>query len=128
MPTNLQQMIDVANAVVPRITPTQAMEMIDWTTTLVVDVREQQELLETGMIAGAIHVPRGVLELRADPESDSHDSHFSKHKTVILYCSGGRRAALGGKALKELGYAFVYNLRAFTDWIASGGAVQQYAA
>ena len=57
-----------------------------------------------------------MLEFRADPESRYHDQNFAKDKTVILYCASGGRAALGGQALKDLGYGEVYNLGAFKDW------------
>jgi rhodanese-related sulfurtransferase len=42
---------------------------------------------------------------------------------VIVYCASGGRAALGGQALKELGYADVYNLGGFKDWAESGGPI-----
>jgi rhodanese-related sulfurtransferase len=40
-----------------------------------------------------------------------------------LYCASGGRAALAGKALKDLGYERVYNLGG--DWAGSGGAVEK---
>ena len=49
------------------------------------------------MVAGAAHVPRGILEFRADPESATHDKAFARDKTIILYCGSGGRAALAGK-------------------------------
>lgn len=92
--------------------------------TLVVDVRDAPEVEQSGKVAGAVHVPRGMLEFRADPESPYHDEHFSKDKTVIVYCASGGRSALSGQALKELGYEQVYNLGGFGDWAESGGAVE----
>jgi rhodanese-related sulfurtransferase len=79
----------------------------------------------TGKIAGAANVSRGMLEFRADPESPYHDKAFAKDKTVILNCASGGRSALAGKALKDLGYAEVFNLGAFKDWAESGGAVDR---
>jgi rhodanese-related sulfurtransferase len=72
-----------------------------------------------------VHVSRGMLEFRADPESAYHDKAFSKDKTVIIYCASGGRSALSGKVLKDMGYAEVYNLGAFKDWEESGGAVDK---
>jgi rhodanese-related sulfurtransferase len=114
-------MMEAANAVVPRITPVQAREMIDKGDALVVDVRDAPEVEKSGKVAGSIHVSRGMLEFRADPESPYHDKHFSKDKTLILYCGSGGRAALAGKVLKDMGYGNVYNLGAFKDWAESGG-------
>ena len=92
--------------------------------TLVVDVRDAPEVEQSGKVDGAVHVSRGMLEFRADPESPYHDQNFAKDKTVIVYCASGGRAALGGQALKELGYAEVYNLGAFKDWAEAGGAIE----
>lgn len=125
MATTVKQMLEAANAVVPKITPALAKQMIAGGNALVVDLRDGPELAASGKIAGAVHVSRGLLEFRADPELPSHDKNFAKDKAVILYCGSGGRAALAGKMLKELGYAEVYNLGGFKDWADSGGAVEK---
>ena len=125
MATSVKQMMEAANAAVPRITLAQAREMIAKGNTLVVDVRDAPELEKSGKVAGAVHVSRGMLEFRADPESPYHDKNFSKDKTVILYCASGGRSALAGKQLKDMGYGQVYNAGAFKDWAESGGAVDK---
>lgn len=125
MVTTLKQMMESANAAVPKITPVEARDMIAKGNTLVVDVRDAPEVENTGKIAGSVHVSRGMLEFRADPDSPYHDKNFARDKTVILYCASGGRAALGGKALKEMGYANVYNMGGFKDWAESGGAVEK---
>ena len=123
MTTSVKQMMEAANAAVPRITPVQAREMIAKGNALVVDVRDAPEIEKSGKVAGAVHVSRGMLEFRADPESPYHDKNFDKSKTVILYCASGGRSALSGKVLKEMGYHEVYNLGAFKDWAEGGEAV-----
>lgn len=125
MATSVKHMLEAANAVVPRATPAQAREMIAKGNTLVVDVRDAPEVEQSGKVAGAIHVSRGMLEFRADPESPYHDKNFAKNKTLILYCASGGRSALGGKVLKDMGYDRVYNLGAFKEWLESGGAVDK---
>src|ERR1700686_609559 len=125
MTTSVKQMREAANAAVPRITPAQAKEMIAKGDTLVVDVRDGTEVEKSGKIAGAVHVSRGMLEFRADPESPYHDKNFAKDKTVILYCASGGRSALAAKALKDLGYAQVYNVGAFKDWAEAGGEIDK---
>jgi len=121
MGTTVAQMIEAANAVVPRVTPLQAREMIAKGNVLVIDVRDAPEVEKTGKVAGSVHVSRGMLEFRADPQSPYHDIQFSKDKTLILYCASGGRAALAGKVLKDMGYGSVYNLGGFKDWAESGG-------
>jgi rhodanese-related sulfurtransferase len=125
MAKTAKDLVDAANAVVPKITSAQAQQIISKGNALIVDVRDAPEVEQSGKVAGAVHVPRGMLEFRADPESPYHDSNFAKDKTVIVYCASGGRAALGGQALKELGYSEVYNLGAFKDWVQSGGAVDK---
>ncbi len=124
MPTSVKQMIEAANAEVPRVSPVEAQRMIA-EGALVVDVRDAPELAQSGRIAGALHVSRGMLEFRADPDSPSPDLHFALDRPVIVYCASGGRSALAGRVLKELGYRKVYNLGAFKDWVAAGGAVDR---
>jgi len=125
MATSVKQMLEAANAAVPKITPAQAKELIAKGDTLIVDVRDGPEVQASGKVAGAVHVSRGMLEFRADPDLPSHDKNFSKDKTVVLYCGSGGRAALAGKMLKDLGYDRVFNLGGFKDWADSGGAVEK---
>lgn len=125
MAKSSKELVEAANAVVPRITPAQAQEMIAKGNTVVVDVRDAPEVEQSGKVAGAVHIPRGMLEFRADPESPYYDPNLAKDKTVIVYCAAGGRAALSGQALKEMGYGAVYNLGGFKDWAESGGAVDK---
>jgi rhodanese-related sulfurtransferase len=125
MPTTVKQLMEAANAAVPKITPDKARDLIAKGNTLIVDVRDAPEVEKSGKVAGAVNISRGMLEFRADPESPYHDKNFSKDKTVILYCASGGRSALSGKALKDMGYNEVYNLGGFKDWAESGGAVDK---
>lgn len=125
MATSVKQMLETANAAVPKITAAQAKEMIAKGNTLVVDIRDGTEVAASGKAAGALHVSRGVLEFKADTELPSHDKNFAKDKTIILYCASGGRAALAGKLLKDLGYEKVFNMGGFKDWADSGGPVEK---
>jgi rhodanese-related sulfurtransferase len=125
MTTSVKQMMEEANAAVPKITPAQAREMIANGNTLVVDVREAAEVQASGKVAGAVHHPRGMLEFRADADTPYHDKNFSKEKNVILYCASGGRAALAGKVLKDMGYGQVYNMGGFKDWAEAGGETEK---
>ena len=122
MATTVKQMLEAAQAAVPKISPDQAADMINAGNTLVLDVRDAPEVAASGKIAGALNVSRGMLEFRADPESPYHDKNFDKNKTVILYCASGGRSALAGKLLKDMGYEKVYNVGGFKDWT---GAVEK---
>lgn len=123
--TSVKQLMDEANAQVPRISTKDAQALMAKGNTVVIDVRDAPEVAASGKVQGALNISRGMLEFRADPASPYHDANLSPDKTVIVYCASGGRSALGGKVLKDLGYANVYNLGAFKDWAESGGAVDK---
>lgn len=77
---------------------------------LLIDVREEDERLLEGALPNAMHVPRGMLELSADPASPLHREEFDPEDRLILYCSSGSRSALGAYTLKRMGYAKVAHL------------------
>jgi rhodanese-related sulfurtransferase len=124
MGKSVKDLVAAANAVVPRVTVDEARQKID-DGALVVDVRDAAEVEQSGKIAGAVHIPRGMVEFRADPDTPYYNDNFAKDRTVVLYCASGGRAALSGQALKEMGYEEVYNLGGFNDWAESGGAVDK---
>ncbi len=125
MSKSIMDLVAEAKAVVPAISADEAATMMDQENVLIVDVRDDAEVAASGKIKGALHVTRGMLEFRADETTPYHNEALSKDKTVILYCASGGRAALGGKALMDLGYRDVRNLGAFKDWVESGGATEE---
>lgn len=127
MATNVKELMAAANAAVPKVTPDAVRKLVAEQNALIVDVRDTPEILTSGKVEGALHVPRGMLEFRADPESPYYDKSFSKDRAVILYCASGGRSTLSGMTLKNLGYEKVYNLGAFKDWAESGGAIEKQA-
>jgi rhodanese-related sulfurtransferase len=120
MSSSVKDMLAAANAAVPRIQAADLRNLISGGNVLIVDVRDAPELATGGKVKGAINVSRGMLEFRADPESQYHNPAFQKGKTVVLYCASGGRSALGGKVLQELGYRSVYNAGAFKDLAEAG--------
>ena len=124
MPKTVKDMMEAANASVPRIGIDEAQRLIA-EGALVVDVRDAPEVEVSGKVAGARHVSRGMLEFRADPETPYHDPDFRKDRPVILYCASGGRSALAGKVLQDMGYEQVFNLGPFKGWAEAGGAVER---
>lgn len=116
---SLREMMDAANAAVPRIEPDALRTMADKGDVLILDVRDPSEVQASGKIKGAVNISRGLLEFRADPDSPSRHPAFGQDKTVVLYCGSGGRAALGGKTLKDLGYRSVFNAGGFKDLAAA---------
>jgi rhodanese-related sulfurtransferase len=124
MPMTYREMVAAANAVVPAVTAAEAARLVETAGAVLVDVRDGTEVQASGKAKGAVAIPRGSLESRADTESATHNPALRKDRPVILYCAGGGRAALAGKTLREMGYTDVRNLGGFKDWVAGGGAVE----
>jgi sulfur-carrier protein adenylyltransferase/sulfurtransferase len=86
---------------------------------VLVDVREKNEWDE-GYIPGALHVPRGYLELRIE------EAIPDKSKKVLLYCAGGTRSMYAGLTLKQMGYEDVVSMAGgFSQWKSSGLSYEQ---
>jgi rhodanese-related sulfurtransferase len=124
MPVTAKQLLEAANAAVPKISGKEAQEMVA-NGALLVDVRDGTEVAATGKAVGALHIPRGSLEFKADTTAPTADKNFALDRPVILHCAGGGRAALAGKLLKDMGYEKVYNLGGFKDWVEAGGKVEK---
>lgn len=120
MPVTVKDMMEAANAVVARIDTAQAKTVLEQGG-LLLDIRDATELQATGRAEGAHHIPRGMLEFRADDTLQSHDPELRKDRPIVLHCASGGRAALAGKLLKDMGYQQVYNLGGLVDWVNGGG-------
>jgi rhodanese-related sulfurtransferase len=121
----VQSMLAEADAAVPRISPEEAKGWLGRADVLFLDVREPPEVVASGKVRGAVAVPRGLVEFRADPASPMHDAAFDRAKTVVAYCASGGRSALVGKTLKDMGYANVRNLGGFKGWLDAGGEIEK---
>lgn len=125
MPTTAKSLVDAANAVVPKISGKDAIDMVGKGDAVLIDIRDSAELANTGKAEGSVHIPRGSLEFKADLSSPTAEKSLSFDKPVILHCASGGRAALAGKLLKDMGYEKVYNLGGFKDWVEAGGKVEK---
>ena len=119
--TNINELLREANELVPRINFDDASALVDDPNTIILDVREEQELRESGKIIGAIHVPRGLLEFVFRPEDYVKEPEKMK---ILVYCAAGARAALAAKTLIYIGYKDVFNLGGFKEWVENGGEIE----
>src|SRR5215472_16810228 len=117
MMKTVQAMLAEADAAVPRISPDEAKGLVGRPDVLFLDVRESAEVAASGKVPGALAIPRGLIEFRADPNSPTRDAGFARAKVVVAYCASGGRSALVGKTLKDLGYIDVRNLGGFKSWL-----------
>ena len=121
MDKGAMDLVKDAKSQVDNLSPEQVAAEIDGGQATVVDLREPQELESTGMIPGAIHAPRGMLEFYADPSLPYHREEFERDRRIILHCASGGRSALAAKTLKEMGYTNVAHLDGgITAWQAEG--------
>ena len=122
MPVTSKDLLEAANSVIERIDGAKAREMVEQGA-LLIDLRDTAELEKTGRAAKSHHIPRGILEFRADPASQFYDAELRFDRPIILHCASGGRAALAAKTLKDMGYQQVYNMGGLTDWQNAGGEV-----
>jgi rhodanese-related sulfurtransferase len=78
--------------------------------TVFVDLRDVRELERDGMIPGAFHAPRGMLEFWVDPDSPYYKPVFAPGKTLIVYCAADWRGVLAASTLGEMGVENVFHL------------------
>ena len=83
----------------------QAYQMFQDKNCNLIDIREINELENTGRVEGASHIPRGMLEVYLDPNSSIfQNEQIDRNKEFVLFCAGGVRSALAVKSLNEMGY------------------------
>jgi molybdopterin/thiamine biosynthesis adenylyltransferase/rhodanese-related sulfurtransferase len=83
-----------------------------------VDVREKDEV-KGGFVPGAVHVPRGFLEMQAEAKLPDRDAE------LVVYCAGGVRSAFAAKSLIDLGYTSVLSANpGFVRWKDMGYPVE----
>lgn len=103
MALGMKELVANARAQVQVVTPQQAHESGE----LILDVREPPELDTSGRVAGALNIPRGVLEAHADPETTMADERLTRLRgagRIHILCGSGGRAAFAAHTLKRMGY------------------------
>ena len=102
---SISQLVSEANSEIKTIDADQAYQMIIDDTCNLIDIREINELENSGRVEGANHIPRGMLEVFLDPNSPIFkNGQLDQNKEFVLFCAGGVRSALAVKSLKEMGY------------------------
>ena len=89
-----------------------------------VDLRDVRELWREGLIPGAFHCPRGMLEFWIDPDSIYYKDIFACGKKFIFYCNLGWRSALAAQVSQQMGLTPVAHIGGgFDAWKEAGGPV-----
>jgi len=113
-------LIAEAKGHIENLAPADVAAELEAGNVLLVDLRESEER-QQGSIAGALHIPRGMIEFCADPTSAYFRPEFDPSRRTILFCASGGRSALATEALQTLGYANVaYLAGGLTAWREAG--------
>ena len=120
----LETLLIEANDLVKRLSFEESNELIKNTQTVIIDVREESEVYNLGLIKNAVHIPRGLIEFKLSPNSPNNPVLIEDNTNILVYCAGGYRSALAAKSLLDLGFKNVYNLGGFQEWVESGGEIQ----
>ena len=118
---NAQEMVAEAKARIRECVPQAAAAMMAAGGWLLLDVREPDEYA-AGHLAGALNVPRGLLEFRLSGDAALGDTS----RPVLVYCKTSGRAALAARVMQEMGYGQVLSMAGgFDAWLAAGLPVRQ---
>ena len=124
-----RQLIDEASAVIETVPTPAAIALHGDAHVVFVDLRDPRELEREGMIPGAFHAPRGMLEFWIDPTSPYFKEVFGSGKRFVFYCQSGWRSALATRAVQEMGLAPVAHVEGgFRAWKDAGGPVGEKPA
>jgi len=119
------EMVADAKGRIENLTPAQVASELDGDGAILIDIREDNERAESGVIAGSVAAPRGMLEFWADPTSPYHREEFDPTRRTILYCASGGRSALATETLQRMGYDNVAHLDGgIKAWMEAGRPVE----
>jgi len=120
----IKELLAEANDAVRTVPTAEAIAMLGRDGVTFVDLRDPRELERDGMIPGAFHATRGMLEFWVDPASPYHKPIFAEDRQFVLYCASGWRSALSAKTLVDMGMTNVAHVEGgFTAWKQADGPV-----
>lgn len=118
MPQTMKDLVARAKQEIEEVDVEEAERRLD-DGAVAIDVREADEL-ERGYLPGAVHIPRGMLEMQVPQRPETQDPDTP----VVVYCQGGGRCALAAQTLRTMGYTNVASLAGgFGAWVEAGHEV-----
>jgi rhodanese-related sulfurtransferase len=121
-----RQMVDEAKSRIKTISLEEAKSRLGNDRVVFVDLRDVRELEREGMIPGAFHCPRGMLEFWVDPDSPYHKDVFASDKEFVFYCNGAWRSALATDVAQQMGLEAVVEMDGgFSEWKKRGYPVAE---
>jgi molybdopterin/thiamine biosynthesis adenylyltransferase/rhodanese-related sulfurtransferase len=109
-----RDLLNTARSNITEVLPAEAAVSLKTPGTVALDVREPDEF-EQGALKGAVHIPRGFLEIQVAGRIPDHDV------PIVVYCAGGVRSAFAAQTLAQLGYSDVVSMTGgFNRWKDEG--------
>ena len=122
MSKTVKSMVDEATAAITTFSIEEARELHGRDDVQFIDIRDIRELERDGVIPGAFHAPRGMLEFWVDPASPYYKDVFGSGKEFVFYCASAWRSALATAVVQEMGLEPVCHIDGgFNGWKAGGG-------
>lgn len=115
------QLIAEARAKIKTLSLDEAKAKLGDPNVVFLDIRDPRELEREGMIPGAFHATRGMLEFWVDPTSPYYKEIFGSGKEFVLYCGSAWRSSLATATLQDMGLSPVTHIEGgFKAWKEAG--------
>ena len=121
---NLDQLLQEANENVKRLSFAEASEVIATEKNIIIDVREESEVIASGLIKGAINIPKSLFDNNFSKDLIENHIDDIEQTKVLLYCAVGVRSALVGLTLVKNGYKNILNIGGYSEWISNNGMIE----
>ena len=123
MMNDLNQLLQEANEKVKRLSFAEASEVIATEKNIIIDVREESEVIASGLIKGAINIPKSLFDNNFSKDLIENHIDDIEQTKVLLYCAVGVRSAIVGLTLVKNGYKNILNIGGYSEWISNNGDI-----
>lgn len=120
MSVGIKELLDEARREVSSLSVQDAEARRQDDDTVFIDIRDVRELQRDGMVTGARHASRGMLEFWIDPDSPYHKPYFAEDKTFVFYCASGWRSLLAAQVAQRMGLRCASMEGGFGAWREAG--------
>ena len=118
-------LVETARREIEEISAADAIKLASDPNVVLVDIRDPREGEREGVVPGAFHCTRGMLEFWIDPKSPYYKPKFGEDKKFVFFCAGGMRSVLAAKTAQDMGLKPVaHMIGGFKAWREAGGAVE----
>ena len=121
---DLNQLLQEANEKVKRLSFAEASKVIATEKNIIIDVREESEVIASGLIKGAINIPKSLFDNNFSKDLIENHIDDIEQTKVLLYCAVGVRSAIVGLTLVKNGYKNILNIGGYSEWISNNGEIE----